>query len=338
MNSTVFGSWIAITELAGKPASMKCAANADMARSARAKVRRLGGWPGMGCFLGGSSNASASGCRARIRRNSPSSVGDMLVWITRSLRLQELGLQELGLNEPGLTDRPLPPRFREISGQGGSLRPFYPIPSGDPLLLNVKYRDSVEARHQGPVQRTHRRNKRGMFPRRQHGRDHGIDGRVFGAHVVSRTLIIRSLAAPIKELFIARRQRLIQAILDHVEIETEAALIELNGIDRAHRRRDTRALQIARVCQRDSLLIAGGHQNFEGEGRFGRALPQYGVIEIVTGLGQQMQRSGQGGSIAAGAIADREAVTAVENVGRDIRREGLQKFAFAVVSGTAIGR
>ena len=76
---------------------------------------------------------------------------------------------------------------------------------------------------------------------------------------------------------------MIPAVLDHVEIETEPALIELNGIDRAHRDHDARALQIARICQRDPFLIACRHQNFEGEGRLGRPLPQHRAVEIVTG-------------------------------------------------------
>src|SRR6202012_3788284 len=108
-NSTVLGNCTAITELAGNPASMKCADSAEIARSASAKVRRFGGWPVTRGLLSGSSSASALGCRARIRRNSPSSVGDVLVWITGSLGylglqylgLQYLGLQYLGLNEPG---------------------------------------------------------------------------------------------------------------------------------------------------------------------------------------------------------------------------------------------
>ena len=33
-NSMVFGSWTAMTELAGSPDSMKCAASAEIARSA----------------------------------------------------------------------------------------------------------------------------------------------------------------------------------------------------------------------------------------------------------------------------------------------------------------
>src|SRR6202043_4104136 len=131
-----------MTELFGNPASMKCADSAEIARSASAKVRRFGGWPVTRCLLDGSSSASASGFRARIRRNNPSSVGETLV--TGSLRLRL---------------RLLPPGFREIPGQGGSCRTFYPIPARDPLLSDVKQRDSVEARHQDPVKRAHRRDE-----------------------------------------------------------------------------------------------------------------------------------------------------------------------------------
>src|SRR6202162_3622926 len=141
-----------------------------MARSACAKVRRLGAWPVMRCLLSGSSNGGASGCRARIRRNSPSSVGDTLVWITGSL---------------GLGDGALPPGLRKIPGQGGGFRTFYPIPACDPLLLNVKKRDGVKAGHQRAVQRTHCRDKGALVPRLQHGGDHRVGGGVFGDAVVS---------------------------------------------------------------------------------------------------------------------------------------------------------
>src|SRR5258707_6296840 len=199
---------------------MKCADSAEMARSASAKVRCLGGWPVMRCLFWGSRNASASGCRARTRRNNPSSVGDALFWITGSFRSRF---------------RLLPPGLGEISRQGGGTWPFYPIPARDPLLSCIKQRDSVEARHQGPVERTHRRNEGGMLARLQHRRDQVVDGGVVGAHIVSRAQGICSSASPIEELLVAGRQRLIPAILDHVEIEAEPALIELNGVDRAHR-------------------------------------------------------------------------------------------------------
>src|SRR5712671_5095023 len=155
---------------------MKWAASAEMARSACAKVRRFGGWPVMRCLLSGSSSASASGCRARIRRNSPSSVGEGLVWITASL---------------WLWTRLLPPGFREIPRQGGGYRPFYPIPACDPLLADVKKRNRIETRHQGAVKRPHRRDESGMLARPQQCRDQDVDGGILCAHVVSRALNVR---------------------------------------------------------------------------------------------------------------------------------------------------
>src|SRR5260370_16964918 len=75
-----------------------------------------------------------------------------------------------------------------------------------------------------------------MLARLQYCRDQGVDGGVFRPHIVSRALMVRSLASPIERLLVARRQRLIPAVLDHVELEAEPALIELNGVARAHRR------------------------------------------------------------------------------------------------------
>src|SRR3982074_2443937 len=150
---------------------MKCADNAVIARSACAKVRRVGGCPVMRCLFRGSTSASASGCRARIRRNSPSSVGVALVWITGSLRLRV---------------RQGPPGFGKIPRQGGGTWPFYPIPARYPLLLNVKQRNCVETRHQGAVERAHRRDEGGMLACLQHGRDQGVDRGVLGAHIVPR--------------------------------------------------------------------------------------------------------------------------------------------------------
>src|ERR1700761_9769129 len=73
---------MAITELAGRPESMKCADRAEIARSACANVRRLANCPVTRGLLTGSISASASGWRASTRRNNPSSVGDAVVWIT----------------------------------------------------------------------------------------------------------------------------------------------------------------------------------------------------------------------------------------------------------------
>src|SRR5664279_3854254 len=162
---------------------MICADSAVIARSACANVSRLGGWPVIRCLSKGSSSAGASGLRARIRRNNPSSVGVALTWFKGSFRLSV---------------RLLPPGFREIARQSSGTWPFYPIPACDPLLLNVKQGNSVEARHEGPVQRPHRGDESRMLAGFQRGRDHDVDGGVLGAHIVPRALKVRGLAAPIE--------------------------------------------------------------------------------------------------------------------------------------------
>src|SRR5437763_238510 len=98
----------------------------------------------------------------------------------------------------------MPPGLRQIAGQRGGRRPFYPIPAREPLLLHVKQRDSVETRHQGPVQRPHRRDEGWPLARLQQGRNQGVDGRVLGAHVIARTRDIGGLAAPVEGLLVAR--------------------------------------------------------------------------------------------------------------------------------------
>ena len=129
-----------------------------------------------------------------------------------------------------------------------------------------------------------------MLARLQHGRYHCVDGRVFGAHVIARALKFGGLAAPVKGLFISRRERLVPAVLDHVKIESKLALVELNGIDRSHRGLDPRALQIAHIGKRNPLLVARCHENFEGQGRLGGTLPQHRSVQIIARLGQQPQR------------------------------------------------
>src|SRR5713226_2733943 len=94
----------------------------------------------------------------------------------------------------------------------------------------------------------------------------------------------------------------------------------------------------ARIRQRDPLLIAGRHQNFEGEGGFGRALPQYRPVKIVASLRQQLQSAAERCAIAARAVADGKAVAAVENIGGYVRNKWLQQLPLAVASSAAIRR
>ena len=54
-------------------------------------------------------------------------------------------------------------------------------------------------------------------------------------------------------------------VLHHVEIEADAALLELRGVDAAHARVDAGALEGAREGERQPLLVAVSVQDFEGE-------------------------------------------------------------------------
>src|SRR6478736_893340 len=212
-------------------------------RSACAKVRRFGGWPVMRCLFGGSTSASASGCRARLRLNSVSSVGEAVGWVTALLRL----CQGLGRFAGSLRFRLLPPGFRQVARQRGGGRMFYPIPPRNPLLLHVKDGDSVEARNQGAVERPHRRDEGRPLARLQQHRNQGVDGRLLRPHVVPRTGSVGGLAAKVEGLLVAGGQRLIPAVLQHVELVAEPALVELHGVDRANAGLDAGALEVALI-------------------------------------------------------------------------------------------
>src|ERR1700761_5920528 len=242
---------------------MKCAASAETARSACWKVSRFGARPVTRSLLTGSISAVSSGCRARTRRNSPSRCGDGLFWMTASLCLRF---------------RSLPPRLREVSHHGGGYRPFYPIPARNPLLCDVKYGNCIETRYQGAVERPHRRNEVRALPGRQQGGNHRVHCLALGAHIVPRPRTVGRGTSPVEPLLIARRQRLVPAVRDHVEIIVEPALVKLDRIDRLHRRLDAGAFQIAGIGQRDAFLIARRDQDFEGKRGFGQTLPQYGVV------------------------------------------------------------
>src|SRR6478672_2276496 len=163
-------------------------------------------------LLRGSSRAGACGCRVSVRWNSVSSVGDTAGWFTASLRWTGL---RLTLRPPGL---------RQVAGQRRGRWSFYPIPARDPLLGYVKQGDCVEARDQGAVECPHRRHKIRMITGLQKGLDHRVDGGIPGAHVVAGARIVGRSTSPIEILLVAGRQRLVPAVLDHVELVGQPAL------------------------------------------------------------------------------------------------------------------
>src|SRR4051812_26019604 len=238
----------------------------------------------------------------------------------------------------GLRAGSLPPGFREVSRQRGDRWLFYPIPSRDPLFAGAKYGDSVEAGHQDTIERPDRRDEGGAITRREHGRNHGIHGGIPGPHIVARPGDFGGLAAEVKGLFISRRQRLIPAVLDHVEVVAEPTLVELYGIDGPHRCRDACALQLLRVGKRDALLVAGGGEDLERQRRAGRALTQHRAVKDVTRLGEQFEGTAQRGAVTARAVRDRKTVAAVENVRRKARGKRLEESELLFIGGTCVGR
>ena len=90
----------------------------------------------------------------------------------------------------------------------------------------------------------------------EHRGNHGVDRLGFDAHVVSAALLIGGSRSPIEKLLVAGRQRLLPAIVDHVEVEADAASFKLRGIDRAHPRFDAGAFEVSDKSKRKTLLVA----------------------------------------------------------------------------------
>src|SRR6201995_780833 len=121
----------------------------------------------MRSLLPGSIKASSRGLRARMRPNSVASVGDVAGWLTSGLFSWRL--------------LPLAPAFRQIPAQRGGFGPFYPIPSGNPLVAGVKHGNCVEAGHQRAIERTNRRHEPRMVTGFEQCRYHGVDGGILRA-------------------------------------------------------------------------------------------------------------------------------------------------------------
>src|SRR5512143_596105 len=97
----------------------------------------------------------------------------------------------------------------------------------------------------------------------EHRGNHGIDRLRFDPHVVAASLLIGSRRAPIEQLLVARRQRLLPTVVDHIEIKANAAAFELRGVHGTNARLYAGALEIANESERKALLIARCGQDFE---------------------------------------------------------------------------
>ena len=60
--------------------------------------------------------------------------------------------------------------------------------------------------------------------------------------------------------------------------------LELRGVDVAHARVDAGELEVARIGERHTLLVAGGGENFEAERASAGTMRQARALERVAGL------------------------------------------------------
>ncbi len=94
-------------------------------------------------------------------------------------------------------------------------------------------------------------------------------------------------------------------ILHHVEVEADAALLELGGVDTAHTGVNPGAPERPGVGKRQPLLIAVRSENFEGEAPASGAMGQRRALDVPAGLGEQGKGAAQGRAVAAGTVAFR---------------------------------
>ena len=136
-------------------------------------------------------------------------------------------------------------------------------PARHPLDGREVKRNHVEARQENAVERSRRSNE--VLPCRgaEHRCDHRIDRLRFDPHVVAAALLIGCRRAPIEQLLVAGRERLLPSVLDHVEVESDAASFILGRVDGTDARFNSGTLEIADERQGKALLVAGRRENFK---------------------------------------------------------------------------
>src|SRR5262245_42955608 len=164
----------------------------------------------------------------------------------------------------------LPPRFRQIAEQRrlGGMRDSRP--TRHPLRGWEIKRHDIKAGKQYSIERASGGNEIIAGCRPEHGADHGVDCFRPDPHVIATALLIGGGGPPIEQLLVAGRQRLLPAVFDHVEIESDAAAFVLSGVDVAYAGLDAAALEIANKGKRNALLIARGGENLERQRLSGR--------------------------------------------------------------------
>ena len=132
-------------------------------------------------------------------------------------------------------------------------------------------------------------------------------------------------------MLVAGRERLVGAAVDHVEIECDAARLELHGIDDANPRRDAGALEIVGIEQREALLVAARQQDLEAERLAVGAAHELSTAQDVARVGQEGERAAHERAVAPGTVGHRRRPGAVEHVGAHCVRIGSKQRALARV-------
>src|ERR1700738_75595 len=231
-----------------------------------------------------------------------------------------------------------PPSLGEVAIERGRHRTADSCPSGNPLLRQVEQWDGIEPGDQKTSERPPCRHKIGPRLRLQQCGYHGVDRCTLDAHVIAGARLIGGSRAPIKRLLIAGRQRLLPAVLDHVEVVIDAPRFELNRIDDTHARCDARSLQALREDKREALFVPLGDHDLESEGSAVVAIDQGSAAELEPGGREQVECALERRAIATGAIADRRRPRAFEHVRAHRIREACEQRPFAGIGGPSMGR
>src|SRR3974390_2646116 len=104
---------------------------------------------------------------------------------------------------------------------------------------------------------------------------------------------------PVEALLIAGGQRLFPAVLDHIKIKRDAALVVLHGVDHADLRIYSSAGEIARKGKRETLFVFACHHDLEAERLVSVALAQHGAVELIACRGEQRECLAQRVPVAA---------------------------------------
>ena len=161
--------------------------------------------------------------------------------------------------------------------------------------------------HQCAVERACRGGEIIRCCRGGQGGDCGINSGAFNAGIIATTQCIGRRATPIIGLLIARRQRGVIAVNNHVEIKVLQTPLILAGVHQPHRQVNADLGQHAAIGQRKAFVFAALHQKLQtdlcavGGTQCFAVKPIAGGVQYGEGLALQL-------AVAARPVAEGRAV------------------------------